>query len=529
MTVMDSLAVVVGPGDGVIVAAWGVTALSLALAWFGRRRFSIGVSEGLFVAAVSGLLTLNYVTRLESEREFLLGVILVTLAIVWFIAAVWVEREPDNPDRLEPGGRRAIRRDLAVHAAAIAGLLAVAVMLSASAAEHALTMGLIVLLALLLVVVTGLYVWRRGAATRHAIVAVLVTLLWMAVPHAELDARRTWIALGLLLLAVAALAVVIVRLLGDWRQRIHTSRQNPTQLTEHGPQHRLIYGTVVMACVVVGVIGVMPARTAITPFAVWLAAYACLTVGHLWRSNSIGEIGLALVGEAVVLAAVEWLPESPANGLLGMTLAGALLLWFARFWHQQLNDGQPWTTTGRLIPVARNLSYAAASGQLALAALWVLRADDAAMPAGWLAGAALVFGLLHSSMLVRDAQTQSSSTPALAAGLALIAAAVPAAQLTARWAELTPGFWLALFGLLLALRVCRTVPDAAAAWVYNACIGGLLPVAAVYALVLHQAWLTGRISMALAGAAIALAICVRWGLRPPGTRVPRMNRTAPSI
>lgn len=150
--------------------------------------------------------------------------------------------------------------------------------------------------------------------------------------------------------------------------------------------------------------------------------------------------------------------------------------------------------------------------------------DDVAAPPGWLVVAALLFTALHWSMLVRDAKVQESDAAALAAGLTLLAMLIPAYQLAAQRAELTPGFWLAAASVALALRAGPGGRRAAGEWVYNAYIGGLLPIAAAYQLALRDAWEVGRVPVILAGVCVVLAVMLRWGRRLR----PRVPEAAPT-
>ena len=499
--------------DGEMLHAWLVTAVALGLGLLGRRRLPIGAAEGLFSGAVSALLLLNFVVLSPtSEGLFLLGASFASLAVVWFVVAVWVERETaPAPDEVT-ARHRGIRRALSVHAAAVAALLGVAVLLSAFEQTRALAPGLVLLLGLLLAVAGGLYVRQRGVLNRHAMAALLLALLWLAVPRPVLEARRAAVVLGLFLVGLLLLAVVLATVLTDWRRRVHIWQTLPERLTELPARHRRVYGLNVAACVAVGVGGVLLYDAGLTPLAVVFAALAALIIGHCWRSNAVGELGLALLGESVFTAVVAWLPASPARALLGGTLAGVYLLWLARFWEQQLNAGQPWTTAGRLIPAARHLSYAAAGGEFVLAAMWALSADQASTPAGWQAALAALLMLVHWSMLVRDAAKQQSATASLAACLVLVAALVPIQQLAARLGlPLTPGVLLAAAGLALALRVGGAARGANTAWVWNAYIGGLIPLAIAYDLALGELWLAHRGLAFIAGACVLVAIGVHWG------------------
>ncbi len=215
-------------------------------------------------------------------------------------------------------------------------------------------------------------------------------------------------SLVLLVGGVLSLAVAVGTVLADWRWRVRRWRTEPARLVERPPAHRRLHRLVVAASVLVGFAGISLAREPLTPVAVLLAAYACLTVGHRECSNGIGRAGLALVGMALACAAVAWLPTSPANATLGAAVAAMLMLWLARFWGQQLNDGRPWTTTGRLIPEARYLTWIAVPIEGGLAAAWLARG----VFADWQSIAACVLVLIHWGAIVWDCATRREACQA---------------------------------------------------------------------------------------------------------------------
>ncbi len=210
-----------------------------------------------------------------------------------------------------------------------------------------------------------------------------------ALPGAGLLTGGTLLAAGL-----AALLLALATVLCDWRRRVRIWHATPERLAEQPPDRRRVFGLVVAATIGVGLAGLFVPNATLTPIGVLLAAYACLVAGHCRRSNLIGGVGLGLVAEALTLMAVAWLPESPARGPLGLALAGLLMLWLARFWSQQLNDGRPWTTAGRLIPVARRVSVALVGVQIVWALTWLLSIAQPPTMGGWPIAATLLT-LLH--------------------------------------------------------------------------------------------------------------------------------------
>jgi hypothetical protein len=116
-------------------------------------------------------------------------------------------------------------------------------------------------------------------------------------------------------------------------------------------------------------------------------------------------------------------------------------------------------------------------------------------------------------MLVRDAAVRHAPASALAACAVLVAALSPAHFLAASYGvPLTPELLLTLAALALALRVSRRGESPAAAYAYNAYLGGLLPLAMFYDIVLSDTASAHPALTIAAGAGLLLAIGWRWGI-----------------
>ncbi len=490
--------------------AWLVVLAGLGAGLAGRARLPIGMSEGLWTASLSAGLLFNFAAWGHSmEAVFRLGATLVSLALLWLVVAVWVEREAQIP----PGAasaRREVRLALSAHMALLAGLPGAAALWSTSTPLGFLTPGLILLLVLLLVLVAGFYFWRPGAFSRQAGLALVAALVWLALPKGLVESCRNSLAWALLALGSLALVSVLLTILADWRRRCRIWLAEPHRLIEPPPGHTWLAAWVVSAGVVVGLAAVRLCDASVTPLAVVFAALAVLVTGHWRGSAALGELGLILVCESIVTGVLAWLPTAPAGGLLGMAVAGGYMLWLARFWNQQLQDGRPWTTAGRLIPIARRLSYAVAAGQAFFVALWLFSDPGGRIGSDWQWHASAICMLLHAWMLLKDSLEADEVAGAAAGCLALATAMLPVRQIAAaNGLVLPPASLLALTSLLLAWASARR-RQVRAAWVYNAYIGGLLPVAAACDLALTS-WQSAGWPLRAATMLMAVsALILRW-------------------
>jgi hypothetical protein len=176
----------------------------------------------------------------------------------------------------------------------------------------------------------------------------------------------------------------------------------------------------------------------------WVAGITCLFMTYRrWSANSAG-LGMALLTlAAVAMACSGVLVLSGGNGpgtyatrlpivfnavLFAMTLMIALWRWLSRFWEQQLLDGLPWTTSGRMIPYAQRAAYLSTALAVLVAyqmALWPWRVassvEDNSLDR-------FIWGLLALALLtfvtVRGARRAQSSASAALGVAVMIAAAI---------------------------------------------------------------------------------------------------------
>jgi len=500
---------IISPAEmlGALLATLG----TLLLAVLFRRRLPVGVPEGVFIAALSGLLVANHALGRNvtgPARGLPLAIVLAGLAYLWFFAARWIERDPQPGLTADPS--RALRRVLGEQAAVIAGLAAAVVLLSECRGGQGGWTAVVVALVLgvpAAFVRAGSRAWAPYLAAASGALALQCWATdafrgaWMR-PAAEVALYSGLCAL------LAALAAAGWR----WRARRAIWLAAPEQAVGERPAGGTVAALVVALSGVSVLAGGFAGPVGLVPVGMAAAALGTLTAGHRRGSVAVGEFGLLLAGLAVVYGAGRWLPGRSVDETLGGTLAALWMLWLARFWQQQLHDGRPWTTAGRLIPSARRLAVVFAAVAAVLAGVGLnLGAVGEPWPVPVLAALALSgFGLLA----LQDAREHNSAAGCLAGLLGLTAAGVPLAELVrVGGAELPASVWLALVALIVALRTpvgpdMRLVADTRNAWV-----GGGLPVAAAYCL----AWLPDD-RQPLALGLTAAVFLTAWGLRRAGGR-----------
>ncbi len=494
----------IGPAE--MLGASLATLVTLLLVVFFRRRLPAGVPEGVFMAALSGLLIANHALGRNidaSDQEWPLAIALTGLAFLWFFAARWVERDVrgGSPGR----SPQPLRRVLGEQAAVVAGLAAAVVLLGQRNGGRGGTAAVVTALVL---AVPAFFVdaagrpWTPYLAGGALLVAVGCGLTeetraaW-ARPAADL---ALYGGLGAFLLALTAVWQ-------RWRARCAVWLAEPERLAQERPADGRAAAMVVALSGASALAAGLAGPVGLVPFGLAAAALGTLTAGHRRASVVVGEFGLLLTGLVVVYGAGRWLPGGSANVALGVALAALWMLWLARFWQQQLHEGRSWTTAGRLIPSARRLSAVFAAGAGVSAGLW---ASGGAVGEPWPLVVLAALALLGLGLLsLRDAREYDSPAGCLAGLLGLTASGVPVADLVrAGGVELPVGVWLALVALLVALRTPAGRDERLVAGTRSAWVGGVLPVAAVYSL----AWVPDSRQLAVL-AIVAVALLAAWGLR----------------
>jgi hypothetical protein len=182
-------------------------------------------------------------------------------------------------------------------------------------------------------------------------------------------------------------------------------------------------------------------------------------------------------------------------------------------------SGVAWTTAGRMIDSARRLAQVAAA-----ATVWVAIGGyvntGIDTQASWAAGIAAVVLLGTMSLLVRDGWEHARPGSALAACLVALAAAVPLGGLISGLLGLPVSLLVAIAGAaaLLAIRVALARRQAAGPVVYNAWIGGVLPVLVLFALGWRGLDVQIGVAWVLAACAVLLLVLMnRMALLPAAT------------
>lgn len=221
---------------------------------------------------------------------------------------------------------------------------------------------------------------------RHHSNALITTLFWTLVlaalwtsfliPAAE-SGDTAWVIRFLLGTSVI---LAIFTFLGGWIEHRRRCRAWPDRLDDlleplpSWPGFRQSAGIVAATHLVVGCIVIHHPPI----FLVALISGICMLVlaSRRWEEN-LADSGLALITLAVVSLFMLFMPDhaySSANAFFAEVFNRALIAlavmtwfwhWLASVWKQQLDNGQAWTTAGRLIRITERVGYlVAATGVL---------------------------------------------------------------------------------------------------------------------------------------------------------------------
>ncbi len=499
-----------------------VAVVCLATAGLARNRVSPGISTGLFIAGLTTLLVVNYglgAPTVEQPNLMRSAAIATAFALLWFVAGLWIDRGVEQGAGSIALERRAARRLVSRFAAASGALIAVALlMIEFDRGEGFAEAGLsLLLVGLLTVAAGGLYLATPSKVGGYALLAVPLVGVQFSVHGSPLaEWLATWRSLAMLL-SGACLLAVLGAVWWRWRQRISMWHAAPERLVERPQWPPLLHAAVLTGGVIIGF------WLLLTPPDLWLVgttvvgSIAVLIVGQLYCCDRAGTLGLALLGGAVI-AASAWWSDGQLSGLqLGWVLAAGYLLWLARFWHQQLCDGRPWTTAGRMIPAARALGHGAVGGAFVYGIVIMLGGSGGSTAVDV---ARCLLGCGLAAMLIGDVR-QGGAAAAFCAQLAVVAAVSGAHPALGTFGfDLPWSFLLAGGGALLALRAAGSQMSREAQWTLDAGLGGILPAGVVSAMLMNESWRDQPVTVVVALACVVLTLLLRLlPQRQPATAV----------
>lgn len=510
-----------------LTGAWLLAGVALLVAWWGMRRFPRGVSEALFVAGLSGALIPGYTATEQPLNAFVrLGIVLSAAAVFWFVVCWWIERErraelagcdEDLVRPVDPEARateQVARRSVAQHASLVFGLVVVALAFHAYDRFGEIDrQGLLAcMIALTLVSWAALGLFREHFRAFSAIGCTGV-LLWYLRPAGSLEGA-TWLRWAPLIVSLGGLVAVLLPVLGHWQRRRFIWLTDAKKLLEAPRRHPVFHGIAFVLSVGVGVAGVLAPGAALAPLAAALAALTLFVLTHVTGRLWVGEFAFGLLAETLILIPEAWFPATPINLLIGSALAGIYFEWLARFWNQQLLNDEPWTTAGRLIPIARRWSCVCSGLTFLFSVNAVIHVAETEPEFAGLYVIGGILGVLHASMLIRATSVHGSLTLAFSACLSTLAVAGPSyGLLTAIGWPFSPVVHVAGLGLLLAMRLRLERVGGLSEVAYDAYLGGFLPLAVLHALTIRTGlgltW-TGEVFALLF---VAAAIGVNWHRR----------------
>ena len=454
---------------------------ALAVALIGglwRKRLPPGIGEAVFVAAISGAALLILAVDADGViKATAVGRTLTFLTIIWYaLSRVAARRsapisEGDAETEQPPGAGPAVL----IFASLICGLGSLVHCLTAPDGLGSQAGWSPAATDFLLLLAVSLAVWafRTGDWAPYPALALVACLIVRTVAAEQVSGSSSVLAWLVPAWSVIALVATLTILIIDWRRRRRAWLDDNTSTPKSVPPGSDLFGPVAAISIVVGVVALGRAETLITALSLVMLAMTCLVIGHTRLWLWAGEAGLALLGLGVAVAVAAWTAPGWAGALLGITIAGGYLLWLARFWDQQLDNGRAWTTTGRLIPAARRLGAAASCAAVAAAAA-LLSTDKSSQFSIPAASITLALMLCVSRFYMRDTVRNNTYGAALSACCWLAAATAPTTRLlsAAFDMEISPTVGFAAGASVLALLVPLTPTSANAKPIFAAYLFG---------------------------------------------------------
>ncbi len=427
-------------GQRLMLLGAGCAALGLLLRFSAPRVFSAGLGTLLLCGAAT-VLTLTWTPA--SITAAMTGLLALAMLLAAFVADRQVEAEAETPR----ARTRSVSADVFRHCAALLTLLVICLGIgpftSGWSREMALPIG--VALAAIAAVLSRTDI---GGVSICAAVGLLAIF-----GHGLRESSGLGLWLVGLLAALAAVALPLRQVYLNWRHRRNCWLDQPQKLLTALPRSAWQDGVVIGCGVLAAFAGAAAQAQPTTPLWMFVATLGVFGVAHATHQRAIGELGLLLAAGVWTTAGTAWLARGPWSLPIGAALGAWFLFWIARFWSQQLLDGNAWTTTGALVAPALRLARVLAPFSAAISVATALRmtADDSQsiwpMPIVFVSHLMLLIGS------ARSARQSGAAGGAYAAGAAAIGLAATLAEGQRRWLpqvefELRWGIALVLAGAL---------------------------------------------------------------------------------
>jgi hypothetical protein len=171
----------------------------------------------------------------------------------------------------------------------------------------------------------------------------------------------------------------------QYRRRLSAWPNELWKLTTPAPEWPEFRYSVGVMSVLVLVLGLLNLTMPWTPFAGFVTGAALLALAAREWEENLADVGLALMTMGVVSLVALWRPVATSESdhfaeiinraMIGLAIMAAFWHWLGDVWKQQLDQGQAWTTAGRLIRPTRRVGYLVAATGLLVSmnlAMWPL-------------------------------------------------------------------------------------------------------------------------------------------------------------
>lgn len=221
------------------------------------------------------------------------------------------------------------------------------------------------------------------------------------------------------------LSILAFTVFGGWVIRYRRARAWPDRLwllvepPEDWPGFRYSAGLVTVLMLVLGTAFVTQPWTSVGAF---LAGCSLLGLVHRRWDENLADAALAAITLSIVALCMFGLPQpefyNPAEkyaeifnrAIIGLAVMTWFWHWLGAFWMQQLDEGRPWTTAGRLIRTSRRVGFLIAAAAVLIAAslaFWPRRSFVSAPDNDlyrWIMGA-IAYTLLFGALLTAARRT----------------------------------------------------------------------------------------------------------------------------